>query len=301
MNLKEVIDKAKKGDLTLFKLSPTMLSTQLGKEKISALHELAIRGVKKILELPKEYLLKQDIAERTPCHYLAMNADVKSMVGFPQESFLIQDEDGKTPLHYLAERVDVSSANPKYLKIQDYEENQNPYMIMAESDVNFKLSSIPEEIIKQKSSLGETIAHYLAYRGNKKALKFKTLKDVKNMSGATPIDILKSIGVKVTSKFHPWLKMKVKIIPEKYIDVIGYKFYWNENGGKRIYTHKFDNGDTLTFTLYRIKNNIKYGISAMDLDGTSAIAKISGSDNDLKTTLIEWLESQNVEVQEIKR
>lgn len=301
MNLREAIERAKKGDLTLLKESPTILATQYGTDKTSALHELASRGVTKILELPKELLLKQDVSERTPCHYLAMNADVKSMVGFPQESFSIQDEDGKTPLHYLAERIDVSSANPKFLKIQEYENNQNPFMIMAECGVDFDITKIPNDILKQKSSLGETVAHYLAYNGNKKALDIESLKNVKNLSGATPISILKEKGVEVTSKFHPWIKMKVKIIPEKYIDVLGYKFYWNENGGKRIYTHTFNSGDTLTFSLYRKKPNIEYGITAMDLDGTPAIAKVSGSDNDLKKTLVDWLKQQNVSIIDIKR
>lgn len=301
MNLKEIIDRAKNKDLSLLKLSSTIMSMQYGNEKTSALHELAILGVNKILEYPKNALLKQDIAERTPCHYLAMHADIKSLKGFPEESFLIQDEDGKTPLHYLAEKINVSSVDNKYLQIQDYENSQNPYMVMAECGVKFDVTKIPQDILGQRSSLGETVAHYLAYNGNKDALKLKSLLDVKNLSGATPKDILKQKGVKVTSKFHPWLKMKVKIIPEKYIDVLGYKFYWNENGGKRIYTHTFNNGDTLTFCLYRIDNNLKYGISALDLDGSLAFAKVSGSDNELKHNLISWLKEQNVKVEEIKR
>lgn len=299
MQLTDVIKRAKQADLTILDLSPSTLATQFGTDKTSALHELAILGVTQILELPKEYLLKQDVSERTPCHYLAMHTNVKSLTGFPQESFEIQDEDGKTPLHYLAERIDVSSANPKYLKIQDYENNQNPYMIMAECDVDFDVTKIPEDILKQKSSLGETVAHYLAYNGNKNALKLTSLLNVKNLSNQTPKDILESKGIKVTSKFHPWMKMKVKIIPEKYIDVLGYKFYWNENGGKRIYTHTYDNGDTLTFSLYRKDNNMTYGITAMDLDGYPAFAKVSGSNNDLKDTLISWLQDQNVTVEEV--
>lgn len=299
MNLKELIDRAKKKDLTLLKLSSTLMSVPYGTEKTTALHELAILGVKKILDYPKSALLKQDVSERTPCHYLAMNSDVKSLNGFPEESFLIQDEDGKTPLHYLAERINVSSVDDKYLAIQDYEDNQNPFMVMAECGVKFDVTKIPQDILGQRSSLGETVAHYLAYNGNKDALKLKSLLDVKNLSGETPKDILKQKGVKITSKFHPWLRMKVKIIPEKYIDVLGYKFYWNENGGKRIYTHTYNSGDTLTFSLYRKNNNLTYGITALELGDEPAFAKVSGSDNQLKRNLIAWLEEQNVTVEEI--
>ena len=299
MNLKELIELAKNKDLSILKFKPSVLATQYGKEKTSALHELAILGIDKILDFPKAYLLKQDVAERTPCHYLAMNAKVNSLEKFPKESFSLQDEDGKTPLHYLAERIDVSGENEKYLQIQDYEENQNPFMVMAECGVDFDVTKIPQDILGQRSSLGETVAHYLAYSGNKDALKLKTLIDVKNLSGATPRDILKSKGVKTTSKFHPWLKMKVKIIPEKYIDVMGFKFYWNENGGKRIYSHTFEDGSTLSFTLYRKDGDLTYGITALDLNGELAFAKVSGNNSELKDVLLEWLETQNVQVEEI--
>ena len=57
----------------------------------------------------------------------------------------------------------------------------------------------------------------------------------------------------------------------------------------------------MTFSLYRKKPNIEYGITAMDLDGTPAIAKVSGSDNDLKKALVDWLEQQNVSIIDIKR
>lgn len=301
MNLKEVFERAKKGDVSILKLNPEILSSSYGKDLETPLHELAMLGKTQILNIPKKYLFKKDISERTPLHYLAMSKESDSvMLKFPKESFDMQDEDGKTPLHYLAERNNVMGiASAEQLAITDYENWNTPVMDMAYNDIKFDASVLSDNILKMKNSLGETVAHFLAYNGDKQVEDLKKYLDIKNLSGATPRELYEQAsGKKITAKFHSWMRMRIRIVPEKMIDLYGNKFYYTDNGGKRIYTFTYPNKNILSFTLYRKNNDSKIGITYNEINKGNVFAKISGQPSSIKKMLIDWLSDNKVTIDE---
>ena len=297
-------NRAKKGDISILEdYNDNILSTHYGNDKSTCIHELAKMGKTDILGLRgsrEKLLLTKDIQDRTPLHWLAMGKVSNGLIPmFNTKSLFMQDEEGKTPLHYLAEHFDVSSCDKKALSIRDYEDGNTPVHEMVESGVKFNIDKIPENILLIKNILGETVAHLLAYQKNKEFFKCSKALNVKNLSNKTPVDIYEAKSSVVTAKFKPWRRVKVIIVPEKYIEIEGIRFDWDENGGKRIYTYTYDDKDTLSFCLYKENSEgVRIGISALELPYNSDLSKIyafvSGRDTLLKTKLLYWLEDNNV-------
>jgi hypothetical protein len=260
----KVFDRAKKGDSTILnEFTHDILSLKYGNEDSTCLHELAKNGVVAINNLPAKYLTIQDSSGRTPIHYLALTKSASQWKNFKQAAFEVQDEDGKTPLHYLAEHFDVSSVPSKYLGITDYEDYNTPVHVMCESDVPFNIAIIPEAIMKKANVLGETPAHLLAYNSNKDFVKCPS-QDIKNMNGQTPMDIYeertKASAEEVTAGIKPYLmKRRILTVLKNYIDIGTLRFYWDVGSENKIYIHTFENGDTLSFSLFKkdIRNDMQ--------------------------------------------
>ena len=296
----DLFNRAKKGESTILnEVSPDILAVKYGAEDSTCLHELAKNGIVAINNLPSKYLIIQDGSGRTPIHYLALSGNANQWKKFKQAAFEIQDEDGKTPAHILAEHFDISTLPSKYLGIKDYENYNTPVHVMCESGVSFNVSSIPESIMKRANVLGETPAHLLAYNSNKEFVKCPT-QDVKNMNGQTPFEIFQErtqASTQVTAGIKPFMLKHRKILEvlKNYIDIDGIRFYWDVGGGNRIYTHTFDNGDTLSFVLFKkdVRNDLQFNCSLSELpirdNYIQVYALISGEDNEARDILVEYL------------
>lgn len=301
----QLFERAKKGDQTILnEFTHDILSVKYGKEDSTCLHELAKNGVVAINNLPSKYLTIQDASGRTPIHYLAMTKSANQWNKFRQASFEVQDEDGKTPLHYLAEHFDVSSVPSKYLGIKDYEDYNTPVHVMCESNVPFNVAIIPEYIMQMSNALGETPAHLLAYNSNKDFVKCPT-QDVKNMNGQTPLEIYEeraeASAEQVTAGIKPYLlRRKVLNAIKNYLDIEGMRFYWDVGGGNKIYIHTFEDGDTLSFCLFKkdIRNDVQYNITYSSLpirdNYIQVFALISGDDSRSRDLLVDNLSELGV-------
>lgn len=298
---KELFDRAKKGDASLLKeCNPDMLVVKYGDDDSTCLHELAKNGIVAINDLPSKYLIEQDGSGRTPNHYLALSKSANQWKKFKQDSFEIQDEDGKTPVHILAEHFDVSSLPAKYLSIKDYEDYNTPVHIMCESGVAFNVKSIPESIMKMANVLGETPAHLLAYNSNKDFINCPT-QDVKNANGQTPFDIFQertgASAEEVTASNKPWILKKKRMLTalKSYIDIEGMRFYWEVGTKTKIYTFTMENGNTLSFALFKkdVRNDIQLDCSISELpirdNYIQVFALISGDDCYARDVLVEYL------------
>lgn len=295
----QLFERAKKGDASILnEYTHDILSVKYGNEDSTCLHELAKNGVVAINNLPSKYLTIQDSSGRTPIHYLALTKSANQWNKFKQASFEIQDEDGKTPLHYLAEHYDVSSVPSKYLSIKDYEDYNTPVHIMCDNNVPFNIAIIPDSIMKQANVLGETPAHLLAYNSNKEFVKCPT-QDVKNMNGQTPMEIYEertTASTQVTAGIKPFLlRKRIQNVVKNYIDIGTLRFYWDVGGRNKIYIHTFENGDTLSFSLFKkdIRNDMQLNCTYSELpirdNYIQVFALISGEDSPARDLLVDKL------------
>lgn len=306
INKSDIFQRALKGDTSILtkqysKNDLNWLSTPIGKYnssidcKSTCLNELAKQGKMEILSY-KDELLTIDSCGRTPYHWLAMQKSSDGFVPlFNNNALYIKDEDGKTPAHYLAERNDVSSLPQKALAIID-ENGDTPIHIMIDNNIKFDITTIPESILEICNAMQQTPCHLLAMHGDKSFLKCsKKVLNFKDKNNNTPIDLLQ-VKTSVTAKLKPWQrKMKVIIVPEKYITIDNIRFDWEEDGGKRIYNHHYANHLTLSFTLMKcLDNGDRIGITVMDLPSDNVYAVVSGEKTKLRKELEEWLSLKGV-------
>lgn len=310
---KDLFDRAKKGDVSLLKeISPDILTIKYGDEDSTILHELAKNGVTDVSKLNSNLLTVQDASGRTPIHYLAMTKAASQWKTFKQAAFDVQDEDGKTPVHLLAEHFDVSSLPAKYLSIKDYEDYNTPVHVMCESEVPFNVMAIPESIMKMANVLGETPAHLLAYNSDKDFVKCPT-QDVKNANGQTPLEIYQEraeASAEVTASYKTWMaakKKKSKETLQNYFELGCLKFYWSVGEQNRIYTCTLDNGETISFALFKkdTRNDMQFNCSVEVLpvrdNYIQVFALISGEDCPARDLLVEYLLDKGVECFDVNR
>lgn len=308
---KELFDRAKKGDSSLLReVSPDMLVVKYGNEDSTILHELAKNGIVSINNIPSQYLTVQDSSGKTPIHYLAMTNKASQWRTFKQAAFDVQDEEGKTPVHILADNYDVSSLPAKYLSIKDYEDYNTPVHVMCESEVPFNVNLVPESIMKMANVLGETPAHLLAYHSNKDFVKCPA-QDFRNVNGQTPLEIYQeraeASAEEVTAGYKPWMKKKSKETLQNYFELGCLKFYWSVGEQNRIYTCTLDNGDTISFALFKkdIRNDMQFNCSVEVLpvrdNYIQVFALISGEDCPARDLLVEYLLDKGVECFDVNR